>query len=118
MLVVWKVPMPVALPLPHRSLEAVGLASGDVAGEKVLEGNVFREKRREEESLNERFRYAVQALQRIPRGFVPGRPALGRLGVAAVSPPVLAGVRAAVRKVAVDVGDGVRGSVVGKPNLQ
>ena len=97
--------MPVAPPFPDRSLEAVGFTSGDVARKEVLEGNVAWKERGEEEPLDERLRHAVQVLWRVPWSFVPGRAPLGRLGVAAVSPPVLAGVRAAVRKVAVDVGD-------------
>ena len=113
----WRVAAPVVPAFPDRSLEAVGLASGNVARKKVFEGDVAGDERREEKPLDERFWHAVQALQRSPWSSVPGRAPLGRLGVAAVSPPVLAGVRAAVRKVAVDIGDDVGGLVVGETKL-
>ena len=85
----------------------MGFATGDVARKEVLEKDVLGEER-VKESLDQRLRHTVQAFQRVSWSSVLGRAPLGLLGVAAVSPPVLAGVRAAVRQVAVVVGDDIR----------
>ena len=104
-------------PLTHSSREAIGLAARDVAGEKILERGLFGEESGEEEPLDQSFRDPMEAVQRVSGGSVPGRTSLGRLRMASVSSPVLAGVRAAVRQVAVDVRDDVRGLVVAEAVL-
>ena len=58
----WRVAAPVVPAFPDRSLEAVGLTSGDVPRKEVLERDVAWEERGEEEPLDERLRHAVQAL--------------------------------------------------------
>jgi len=56
--------VPVAPLFPHRSLEAVGFAHGDVARKEVLEKDVLGEERGKE-SLDQRLRHTVQAFQRV-----------------------------------------------------
>ena len=103
--------------LTRGSREAIGLAARDVAGEEILERDLFREERGEEEPLNECFWDPMEAIQRVSGGSVSRRASLGRLRMASVSSLVLAGVRAAVRQVVVDVRDDVRGLVVAKTVL-
>jgi len=51
--------------------------------------------------------HSVDVLLRVARGPISGRAPLDRLGMASESSPVLTGIRAAVRTMAVDVGDEV-----------
>ena len=97
---------------PLLSLTAIvrrldSLAARDVAEEEILERDLFWEERGEEKLLDERFRNPMEAIQRVAGGSVSRWASLGCLGMAPVSSPVLAGVRAAVRQVAVDVRDAV-----------